>query len=105
MLQKDHSYIVFVPPGWILGGTVAEISEHHIAWRDLVFVEAVQQGTSSVSDLPIAVTVGAQKRVARSSWPIPDGSIIRRDHIVWAIPSHSLAPLVRDAAAEAIKGA
>jgi hypothetical protein len=97
------TYVFFVPPGWLLGGTVKAIVGDHVILENSVYLEGVQSGKATVSDLPAAKTHQGQDQVVRTCWPMTNGTGIRYDAILFMNPCETdMRGLFNRASAEAI---
>jgi hypothetical protein len=93
--------IIFVAPGWLFAGTITE-SQEYLTFTDAVWCETVESGTS-IFDL---CTGKDPSKVILSSWPVADGTRIRREaaSIIVPIPG-DVRVLVHARAIAAVKGA
>lgn len=78
-LPVDQSYVIHVPPGWLLAGRVAKVNDEYITFTDTVYIENVAAGHSPLALLEVKDL---------SSWTTPYwiGDVqIRRDAILLAV--------------------
>lgn len=106
-IQPGVTYVFFVPPGWLLGGTVDSLTADGCAiLKDCVYLESSASGHATVHSLPAALTAKEMTDCVPRSWSMPDGTFVRVDAILFANPCKaSLAPLARAKSAEAIQNA
>lgn len=98
------SYVFFVQPGWLLMGTVAELTDTHVALRDAVYLDGVTSGSSNVSHVPLAETAEALRRAVSRSFPLPDGTTLSREGILIRFPAKlDATPLIDGASREALR--
>jgi len=98
-LKVDSHYVLSVPPSWILVGTIADVDDTHVVLRDCAWHELVTQGAHCFG---LATDLAATEK----SWPLPDGTILRRDAILIAVPAaHSFRRLARADEVNAVRGA
>jgi len=104
--KVDQHWTIFLPPGWIVSGTVQGVYEDHITLMDCVYIETVHQGKSSIGDASFAKTPAELNQVVSSSYPLPDGTIMVKSAILMATPAQcSFRSLARAREAEAVKKA
>jgi hypothetical protein len=97
------TYIIHLPPGWIYAGTIERVTDEHLILRDAVWIEGL---SADVYQLALATTAAAQKTVATTANPLPDGAIARIDCVTHAAPcALDMRALARARMASAIKGA
>lgn len=102
-IKVGVTYVFFVPPGWLLGGTVVDIVGDHVILENSVYLEGVQSGKATVSDLPAAKTPQQQNDVVRTCWPMTNGTSIRYDAILFMNPCGTdMRGLFNRASADAI---
>ena len=79
-VSDGETYIFFVPPGWLIAGTVDSIIGagplENVVLRDAVYLEGVNPGKCMISDLPAATTPEQQRAVVRVSWPLPRTNLL-----------------------------
>lgn len=104
--EAETHFTIFLPPGWIISGTIDRVWKNHVALRDAVYIETVHQGKSSIGDASFAKSASELQQVVSSSYPLPDGTIMRSDAILMATPAQSsFRSLARQREAEAVKKA
>jgi len=84
-MEKGKHYVLFIPPGWLLGATVADVSDGIVTLRDAIYIEGIAQ--ESVFAAAAAKNAKIRAGVIRQSWPIPDGTRVRADAILIATPA------------------
>jgi hypothetical protein len=101
--NEGETYVFFIPPSWLLGGTIATTGNGNIVLKDCAYLESV--GTDSmIGGVAMATTPKRMNEVCTRAWPIPDGTKIREEAILIATPCmRDLKPLARAQDAEAIK--
>jgi hypothetical protein len=105
-LEVGQTFVFYVPPGWLLAGTIAEFDDQEVALTDIVYLETTAQGTSPVSDLPMAKNDRQVKASSGTTWPMPNGTVVRREAMLFRTPcAHNVKILARAKDADAIKGA
>lgn len=96
----------FVPPGWLIGGTVIEDYDQDVALKDVAYLESNHPGKSNVGDVPMAKDAKEQLAASAQSYQMPDGTTFRKEALLIKIPSAiSFKALARRQAADAIKKA
>lgn len=106
--KKGQHYVFFVPPGWILGGTIRNVFPEtgEIELQDAVYMEGVNQGKSSIGDVALSKDAKEMTNVITSCYPIPDGTRLRAEALLITVPClRDLTPLSRKREADAVKGA
>ena len=105
-MKVGETWVMAVPPGWLIGGTIVEITDEVIIFKDAVYLETVEQGHSPLSSIPRAKTARELKAAMSAYWGLPDGYMIRKEAIFHAGRCLiSLAPLAGAEAAKAIEEA
>lgn len=103
---KGETYVINVPPSWILAGTAMEVTDTHMILKDSVYIESIGDGHSALGSVPRAKSAAELKAAAIRSYPIPDGMAVRLDAILISVPcARDMTPLSRAGEAEAIKKA
>jgi hypothetical protein len=98
-------WIFFIPPGWLIGATVTEVTPTEVVLSDVAWLEAAGDGKTNIGDVPMATTAAAQLKACARSHQLPDGTRMRREALLMCVPAAmSLKALARRNAAEAIKG-
>ena len=107
MYEIGKTYIFSVPPGWLLGGTVADLTvEGEIVLKDAIWIEGINNGQSALGSVAFAATAKELNAAVATSHPLPDGFVIRREAALMASPCvRDLTPLSRSGDAQAIKKA
>lgn len=104
--EVGTTHILNVPPGWILGGTIAEATKDELVLKDCVYIEGISDGHSALGSIPAASTPKAMKDIVSRSYPIRDGMRLRRDAVLISVPCmRDLTPLSRAEDVSAIKKA
>jgi len=97
-MEVGKTYVFFVPPAWILAGTVQEVTEKEIVLVDAIYQENCSQGFSAWD---LANTLEASQQ----SWPLPDGSVIQREGVLIYSPATiDFKTLAKRRELEAIRG-
>lgn len=105
-MKKGDHYLFFVPPSWILGGTIREVTSTDIVLDDAAWLEAIEGSKSSPGDLPFATSVAEQKSIISRGHGLPDGTRLARIGVLMAEPCLMDFKLwSRKKDADAIKGA
>ena len=84
-MRTGETHILFIPPGWLLGGTIDQIEGGEVVLRDAVYIENIAEG-HAVMDLALSEGADALKKASGRTWPCPDGTIVRQDAILIAWP-------------------
>jgi hypothetical protein len=106
MLEKDRTYVLFIPPAWLIGGTVDKIVDGVVYLRDAVYLESVGAGESPVSTLAKETDPRRLRKIITSCYGMPDGVAIRLDGCLMAVPcAISLRPLALSQEVDAIRDA
>lgn len=101
MLEKGKNYVLFVPPGWLIIGTIGDITDRWISLSESVYAESVKSDQAMLS-LGLADDV---RDVVQNSYPLPEGYLIQTDAILMASPcALDITALTRSAEANAIRG-
>lgn len=99
MFEKDSHYVMFIPPSWIVCGTVDEVGDDHLLLKDAVWNETVKEG-AGVFDLCHKLDTSER------AWPLPDGTVVSKRDVLMAAPAeNSFRPLIGSAAKSKIKRA
>lgn len=100
-----ETWIFFVPPGWILGGTIMSDDGVVITLRDAVYLEGVASGHALIASIPRATKPADLAKICPTAWGLPDGYFVRKDAILHGgVCKISLRALAGKAAATAIEG-
>lgn len=95
--MADRHVVIFVPPSWMLAGTVAEETATELVLRDAVYVESTASNES-------VWAAARDPRLVGTTWPLPDGTRVRRDAILILAPAAgSFRPAAKAAQTKAIK--
>lgn len=106
MLTVGKTYVFFVPPGWLIGGTIVSVDDEFVLINDAVYLESVAAGHAMISSVPLAKSAKELSAVCTTAWGLPDGYGIRREAILhYGMCRISLASLAGKAAAKAIEEA
>lgn len=104
-MEIGKTYVVFIPPGWLLAGTVESLTDTHVVLKDAAYLESAGEG-SILGGVALATNPQQQQAACRQAWPLPDGLILSREAILIASPcARDVKPLARAEAAKTIKGA
>lgn len=102
-MEIGKSYIFFIPPGWLLGGTIVSVEEKTVVVKDCVYLEQVREG--GMLSVAFCKTADELKKAISSSYPIPDGMVLRTEAALILVPcARDFTPLSRQGAEKAIKG-
>lgn len=105
-MKPGTTWLFFVPPGWILGGTIRTIEGDYLVLDDAVYLESVASGHALLSSIPKASNPSDLKKICPMAWGLPNGYLIRHEAILHAAPCNlSLRALAGAEAAAAIEGA
>lgn len=105
-MNIGETWLFFVPPGWIVGGTISEIKDGVLVLKDAAWLEACASGHALLSAIPRATSAKEMKAICPTSWGLPDGFRVRADAALMSAPCMaSLRPLARAEDAAVIKGA
>lgn len=100
------TWVFFVPPGWLVGGTVIAHDDGDLVLAGVVYFEGAVQGYSVIGDVGKGTTPDQQRQACGSHWGLPDTTRIRRDAILMGVPcKYNLLALSRDQAAREVEGA
>lgn len=106
MLELNKTYVLFVPPSWLISGTAAKIHDGVVFLKDCTYLESVASGHSPVGSLALETDPKNLTKIITQCHPMPDGTVIRLDGILIAIPCRiSMQPLARSREADAIRSA
>lgn len=98
--------IMFVPPGWIIGGTIVNQDNECLEMKDIVYIESVANSFSSIGDIAMAKTAAELKKIVSQSYPIPNGTKFRKETLLIQVPCvRDLTPLARQKDGETVKKA
>lgn len=105
-MTVGKTYVLFIPPSWLIGGTVSQI-ENGIAYlKDVVYLESVASGHSTVGSFCKEANPKNLTKIITSFHPMPDEVEVRLDGVLMAVPAAcSFATLARRDEAEAIRKA
>jgi hypothetical protein len=78
--EVGTSWVLFVMPQWIIGGTVAEDNQDYIVLVDSVYFAGVAD-TRAAFEIAGATTLAEQLAVSISRYPFEDGVRISKDAI------------------------
>lgn len=84
-MKIGETHILFIPPGWLLGGTIDRIENGEVILRDAVYIENIAEG-HAVMDLALSEGADGLKKASGRTWPCPDGTSVRQDAILIAWP-------------------
>jgi hypothetical protein len=98
-------WVWFIPPGWLLGGTIVSASDKVVVLKDACYLESVSQGKSNIGDVAMAKSQAEQMAACTSSYQLPDGFRVRVDAMFLAAPANvSLRGLATRNSMAALKG-
>lgn len=104
--KVGSTFVIFTPPGWIIGGTIKEIFDDYLILVDAVYFETVKNGASAMGGYSMARNMKELEAASDRSWPLPDGYVMRIDGILHAAPANmSFQRLSKKDQVAAIKGA
>ena len=86
-LQVGQTVVVFVPPGWILAGTISAQVKGGFLFDEVYYIEEVHAGYSSIGQLAEAQTPKQQQKVIKSCYALPDGTYMRGETLLLAVPA------------------
>jgi hypothetical protein len=100
------THVLNVPPGWLLAGTIAEVTKEELVLRDSIYIEGIGDGHSALSSVSSAVSAKDLKSAVTKCYPVRDGMRLRRDAVLISVPCvRDMTPLSRGDDANAIKKA
>lgn len=103
-LEVGKTYVFFVPPGWILGGTISEIDAKTVTLVDACYLENAGEGQTLIGSVAAATTPAQLTAACPTSWPIPDGTMLPIEPLLIRVPcARDLTPLSRAKAADALR--
>lgn len=103
-MRAGETWILSVPPGWLIAATISGLDEDYLILRDASYIESV--ASDSIWGIALAKTPAAAKKIAGTCYPIPDGTVVRREAVLIAAPAAcSLRVLARAAESDAIQKA
>jgi hypothetical protein len=104
-VKPGETWLIFIPPSWLLAGTIERVEKDVIVFSDAVYLESVASGHCSFSELPAARGKTEAERIVSRTWPVRPGMQVRREGILIAIPCESdLSCLTRSDVARVIGG-
>jgi hypothetical protein len=104
-MKPGETWLIFVPPSWLLAGTIDRVEDDEIVFSDSVYLQSVASGHCSFTELPSARTRAEIEKIVSSSWPIRPGMRVRREGILIAVPcATDLSCLTRADVARVIGG-
>ena len=107
-LEIGKAYIMFIPPGWLIGATIDSFSGDglSVSLKDIVHLESVSNGNSTIGAPAMAPTPDKLSELVTACYTMADGSILRKDAILIASPCKvPMTVLARKAQKDAIKRA
>lgn len=103
--KNDQAYLFFIPPSWLLAGTVVDQNEKELILSDAVYLESAGSEHSPFAEIPRCEEKDLTK-ISSKSWPLQEGTILHRDGILIATPCKpDLSVLTRAHTAKTIRGA
>ncbi len=78
--NKGKTYVMYVPTGWIIAGTVTEMDNENIYLSDAVYVQEIGTG-SAMGSIAMAKTTAELQRVVKLGWKLRDGFAVSIDHV------------------------
>ncbi len=104
--REGKTYVFFIPPGWLLGGTVVAETETMFILKDAVYLEASGADVTLIGDVPMAETPKELNHAAQTVWPVPDGMEISKEACLIRVPCmRDLKPLNRRREGKKLKNA
>ena len=105
-MRESETWLFFVPPGWLIGGTIVELTDTVVVLKNGVYLEMAASGHALFASVPRATTAKALKAACTTSWGLPEKFIVRREAIFLAGKCQlSLAALAGAEAEKAIRDA
>jgi hypothetical protein len=106
VFEVGKHYVLFVPPGWMLGGTVREIKDGWLVLSEASYLDATGPKHSMSGDVALATTEEGMREACTRSWDLPEGYLVQIHGILHAAPSaQSMRPLRKKRNADAVRGA
>lgn len=98
------TFLFVLPPGWILAGTVAAVTDTHVVLKDAAYIENVAK--ESAFSAAFAGDAKGQKEIVSAAHPVPDRHRVALAYIGQAVPMAATAKVwSRQHAAATIRGA
>jgi len=85
--MEPGTYILFVPPGWLLAVRVVSSEGDHLVCDGVVHLEGVASGHSTVSSLAVARGHGDVKAAITRWWRWGDGVRVLRSAALLSVPT------------------
>lgn len=82
-IKDGRTYVYFIPPSWLIVGECVAQDEDNIMLRNAAYIENVGEG---VATLAIGLYPKVDSKVVTRSYPIPDGTLFKKDGILIACP-------------------
>jgi hypothetical protein len=101
-MEPGSTWLFFVPPGWIVGGTVDSIDGDVLHLYDAVHLEGVASGHSLMSSISTCTVPKKLAEICPTAWGYPHGFQILLSAALMRVPcriSLRQLALARDAAA------
>lgn len=96
-MEPGRHYLMFIPPSWIIAGTVTKVDGDLVELHTCVWNETCN-APFGVFDM--CETLKASER----SWPMPDGTVVLRSSVLICAPAQQgFEQLVRKHRAEVLK--
>lgn len=106
MFKVKNTYVMFIQPGWILSGTVSELTDTHVTLVDAAYLESVADGHCSIGTLALETNPKNLRKIITKSHELPDGVMVRLSDVTIVSPcAISMRPLSRVRDADAIRSA
>jgi hypothetical protein len=86
--EVGTTWVMFVAPGWIIGGTVTEDLGDEIVLKDALYFESVGRGRSAF-EIATADNMTQQLTVSKSRYPFIDGHRVSKAMIGMSSPCAS----------------
>lgn len=104
--EVGRTYVMNIPPGWILVGTIAATDGVTFAVQDGVYVEGINDSYSALGSIAMAKSAKEMKAAVSRCYPVPDGYQVRCDAVLISVPcERDVTPLSRQEDAASIKRA
>jgi len=104
--EIGKTYVFFVPPGWILAGTVGRITPTHVILSVGTYIEISEQGVSPIADLTRATTTAQVNKIVKQSYQLGENTALLLEGIlISTLCASDLSSLTRSADAATIRGA